>query len=93
MLGQLVARAKDQGGPRPDIVPPDFPIMQLMLGAVTEHIGQPELWRRYLALLIDGMRARPDLKPLPELRVGEGEFYKTIIASSTRDAHRRAAEG
>jgi len=36
-----------------------------MLGAVTEHLGQPELWRRYLALLIDGMRARPDLAPLP----------------------------
>jgi AcrR family transcriptional regulator len=92
LLGQLVARAKDQGGLRPDIVPPDFPILQLMLGAVTEHIGQPELWRRYLAVLIDGMRARSDLKPLPELRMARGEFRKTIIASSTREAHRRAAE-
>jgi AcrR family transcriptional regulator len=93
MFDQLVARVKDQGGLRPDIGPPDFPILQLMLGAVTEHIGQPELWRRYLALLIDGMRARPDLTPLPELRVAGGTFHKTIIASSTRDAHRRAAEG
>ena len=92
LLGQLVARAKDQGGLRPDIVPPDFPILQLMLGAVTEHIGQPDLWRRYLAVLIDGMRARSDLKPLPELRMARGEFRKTIIASSTREAHRRAAE-
>jgi hypothetical protein len=64
-----------------------------MLGAVTEHIGQPELWRRYLALLIDGMRARPELKPLPDLRVPEGKFDKTIIAGSMSDAHRHAAEG
>jgi hypothetical protein len=92
LLDQLIARAKDQGELRPDIGPPDFPILQLMLGAVTEHIGQPELWRRYLAVLIDGMRARPDLKPLPELRVAGGKFHKTIIAGSTRDAHRRAAE-
>jgi AcrR family transcriptional regulator len=93
MFDRLVARVKKQGGLRPDIVPPDFPILQLMLGAVTEHIGQPELWRRYLALLIDGMRARPDLTPLPETRVPVGKFEQTIVATSTRDAHRRAAEG
>jgi hypothetical protein len=38
-----------------------------MLGAVTEHYAEPELWRRYLALVLDGMRDRPDLLPLPEL--------------------------
>ena len=91
LLGQLVARAKEQGGLRPDIVPPDFPILQLMLGAVTEHIGQPELWRRYLAVLIDGMRARPDLKPLPGTTLPSGEFDTTIVATSRRDADRRTA--
>jgi len=65
LIDELIARAKQQGKLRADIVPPDFPTLQLMLGAVTEHLGQPELWRRYLALLIDGMRARPDLAPLP----------------------------
>jgi AcrR family transcriptional regulator len=93
LLGQLLERAKEQGGLRPDIVPPDLPALQLMLGAVTEHMGQPELWRRYLALLIDGMRARPDLTPLPQRPLPGGEFHKAIVASSTRDAHRRAAEG
>jgi AcrR family transcriptional regulator len=93
MLDQLVARAKEQGGLRPDIVAPDFPALQLMLGAVTEHIGEPELWRRYLALLIDGMRARPDLTPLPEKGELAGEFEQAIVDSSTRDARRRAAEG
>jgi AcrR family transcriptional regulator len=93
LLHQLVARAKEQGGLRPDMVPIDFPIIQLMLGAVTERFGQPELWRRYLALLIDGMRARPDLKPLPELQRREGGFGNALVAVSTRDAHRRAADG
>jgi AcrR family transcriptional regulator len=90
LLGQLVARAKQQGALRPDIIPPDFPTLQLMLGAVTEHTGQPELWRRYLALLIDGMRARPDLTPLPESHVTKGAFHDAIIASSTREARLRA---
>jgi AcrR family transcriptional regulator len=86
-LRQLIARAKDQGKLRPDVVSVDFPALQLMLGAVTEHLGQPELWRRYLALLLDGMRARPDLAPLPE---GFGAHSdKPIVVSSTRDAHRR----
>jgi AcrR family transcriptional regulator len=74
LIRQLVARTKEQGTLRPDIVPPDLPIIQLMLGAITEHLGEPELWRRYLALLIDGMRARPDLATLPELRISQSKF-------------------
>ena len=93
LIGRLVARAKEQGALRPDVVAPDFPALQLMLGAVTEHVGQPELWRRYLALLIDGMRARPDLSPLPEWHGPPGGFGKAMVALSTREADRRAAEG
>jgi hypothetical protein len=63
-----------------------------MLGAVTEHLGQPELWRRYLALLLDGMRARPDLTPLPDRRMPRGKFGAALINGSERDAHRRATE-
>ena len=73
LVGQLVARAKAQGRLRSDILPPDLPLIQLMLGAVTEHFAEPELWRRYLALIIDGLRDRPDLLPLPELRMSQGK--------------------
>jgi AcrR family transcriptional regulator len=93
LLEQLMARAKDQGGLRSDIVALDFPILQLMLGAVTEHIGEPDLWRRYLALLLDGMRARPDMTPLPQKGVPKRIFSGTLVATSTRDAHHRSAEG
>jgi hypothetical protein len=73
LVGQLVARAKAQGRLRSDILPLDLPLIQLMLGAVTEHFAEPELWRRYLALIIDGLRDRPDLLPLPELRMSQGK--------------------
>jgi hypothetical protein len=49
--GQLGSRAKEQGALRPDIAAPDFPARQLVLGAILEHTGEPEPWRRYLALL------------------------------------------
>jgi AcrR family transcriptional regulator len=78
LVGQLVARAKAQGRLRSDILPPDLPLVQLMLGAVTEHFAEPELWRRYLALILDGMRDRPDLLPLPELRMSQGKLGRHL---------------
>jgi AcrR family transcriptional regulator len=92
-VGRLVARAQQQGTLRDDIVPGDFPILQLMLGAVTEHTGQPEQWRRYLALLIDGLRARPGAAtPLPGISAAEDEIQEAIVVSSIREARNRAAE-
>jgi AcrR family transcriptional regulator len=87
LLHQLVDRAKEQGSLRPDVMPVDFPTIQLMLGAVTEHTGEPELWRRYLALMLDGMRAHPGLAPLPDLRW----HPSGIVATSEQDAVRREA--
>jgi AcrR family transcriptional regulator len=64
---ELVQRAHASGQLRPDVGVEDFPLIQMMVGAVMEdarHID-PELWRRALALVLDGYRAgaRPD--PLP----------------------------
>ena len=39
--------------------------MQLMLIGSLSTPEQPDLWRRYLALLFDALRARPDTTPLP----------------------------
>ena len=93
-VGQLVARAQQQGALRDDIVPGDLPILQLMVGAVTEHTGQPEQWRRYLALLIDGLRARPGAAtPLPAICAAEDDIQAAIVVSSIQEARSRAAEG
>ncbi|MET7484446.1 TetR/AcrR family transcriptional regulator [Streptomyces sp. NPDC005538] len=62
----VVERAKEQGVLRADAEPWDLVVIQQMLAAVTERSGQPELWRRYLRLLLDGLRAVPErTEPLP----------------------------
>jgi hypothetical protein len=48
---------------RADVGRADILMIQLMVAAVTDHTGQPDLWRRYLQLLLDGLRARPDVAP------------------------------
>ena len=86
----LVARAQEQGMLRADIVPPDFPVLQLMVGAVTDHLGQPELWRRYLALIIDGLRARPgEPSPLPGPPISDQALHHALIDSSVQSASDR----
>ncbi|MFD5074288.1 TetR/AcrR family transcriptional regulator [Streptomyces sp. NPDC058371] len=66
LVDQLVARAKEQGTLRADAEPVDLPMIQLMVAAVTDRTGEPDLWRRYLRLLLDGMRTQPEgADPLP----------------------------
>lgn len=66
LITRLVDRARDDGYLRPDIESTDTPVIGLLAGTVSEWAGHvdPELWRRYVALLLEGMRYRPDLRPL-----------------------------
>ena len=80
----LLARAKEQGMLRADIAGVDIPMIQLMVAAVTDHTGQPDLWRRYLRLLLDGMRARPDTDCLPGVAVGDGDLISAIGDATAR---------
>jgi AcrR family transcriptional regulator len=83
----LVARAKEQGTLREDVQPWDYPMIQLMVASVTEHTGHPELWRRYLHLIMDGLRKRPD-GSTSLLDTGFGEAQ--MVASFDRGAEQRA---
>ncbi len=60
---QLVQRAQQAGALRPDFGPQDLPMIQIMLGAIADASEQaaPELWRRYLSLILAGMRAEGEL--------------------------------
>ena len=51
-------RAKAAGVLRADVAPFDSPIIHFMLGAVMDRSREvePELWRRYLGLMLDGLR-------------------------------------
>lgn len=84
----LIARAQAQGMLRQDVVPADFPILQLMVGAVSDHTGAPELWRRYLRIMIDGLRARPDTSALTG-DASHDAVESVMITSSTHAARDR----
>lgn len=60
----LLTRAQDEGAIRSDVAASDLGMQSMLISSMTTA-SQPDLWRRYLALLLDGMRARPDLEPLP----------------------------
>ena len=66
LISELVERARRDGYLRADIEHTDTPIIGLLAGTVSEWAGHvdPDLWRRYVALLLEGMRYRPDQKPL-----------------------------
>jgi AcrR family transcriptional regulator len=69
MVERLVVRAQEAGALRPDVGTLDLPMVSLMLGQVidfSEDIA-PALWRRYLALLLDGMRTGHEPLPLAPL--------------------------
>jgi AcrR family transcriptional regulator len=56
---ELVRRAKECGKLRADFEATDLAIIQMMVGAVAEYTQdvRPELWRRYVGMLLDGLRA------------------------------------
>jgi AcrR family transcriptional regulator len=58
-VGRLIERAQRDGNLRPDIVAADMPIIELMVNSVATRTGDlaPELWRRYLAIILDGLSA------------------------------------
>jgi AcrR family transcriptional regulator len=89
---ELVARAHASGQLRPDVGVEDFPLIQMMVGAVMEdarHID-PDLWRRALALVLDGYRADASRDPLP----GDTPTQEQIeqVLSHWRPPRRRPAK-
>jgi AcrR family transcriptional regulator len=69
VIRPLVDRAKAQGALRPDFEVQDFPVLQIMITAAYEFTSTaaPEVWRRYLALMIDALCARREApSPLPQ---------------------------
>jgi AcrR family transcriptional regulator len=67
ITAELIARAQAAGTMRPDAVLDDIPMLMCGIGSATyrKH-ACTESWRRHLAIVLDGLRARPDGTPLPE---------------------------
>lgn len=65
---RLVLRAQQDGQLRADIKPTDMPFVELMLTAAAQYADhiQPGIWRRYLTIILDGLRPQRDgTTPLP----------------------------
>ncbi|MFJ8002327.1 TetR/AcrR family transcriptional regulator [Streptomyces sp. NPDC096310] len=80
-VSAVIARAQRSGRLRDDIEATDFPLIQLMLGAVAQQSRtvNPELWKRYLTLILDGLRRdRDSPTPLPHPALGQTEFDRTM---------------
>ena len=68
LVAELMRRARDAGELRDDVVEDDVILVSLMTGAVADFATgvEPQLWRRALAIQLDGLRARrADPTPLP----------------------------
>jgi AcrR family transcriptional regulator len=65
-VAELVARAQRAGKLRPDVVPDDVPMLMCGLGRATRvgSKGPTMSWQRYLAIVLDGLRA-PGSSELP----------------------------
>jgi AcrR family transcriptional regulator len=77
---KLVARAVEAGVVRADMGTSDVPLINFMLGAIADFSRdvEPELYKRYLAIVLDGLRPRDDLEPLPVDALSIRAFQDTV---------------
>jgi AcrR family transcriptional regulator len=87
LVRRLLGRAQEAGQVRADLGPTDIPFIIFVLTEATVLARQacPDIWRRYLALVIDGMRpAREGVTPLPVPALLPGEMEKSMRQSAPR---------
>lgn len=87
LAGELVERARAAGQLRADCEAEDFPIVQVMLSAVIDAGREvaPELWRRYLAIVLQGLRAKPaPPEPLPTPPVPPEQVDEVLAGAWTQ---------
>ena len=81
LVQRLVERAQAAGQLRTDLRPTDIPFIVFLLAEATQlaHSACPGIWRRYLTLILDGLRpGREGVTPLPVAALaarGDGEEH------------------
>jgi AcrR family transcriptional regulator len=78
VVSKMIERAQASGVLRADFTATDVPLIVFLLASAAEYAGpaRPNLWRRYLALIVDGMlasRAGTSELPVPALTPEEME--------------------
>jgi AcrR family transcriptional regulator len=57
-VAQLISRGQEAGVLRDDLSADDMPLIWSTIGAAQQHSPEDEGWERYLAVMLDGLRAR-----------------------------------
>ena len=87
LVGKLLERAQAAGQVRADLEPTDVPFITFVLTEATVLARQasPGIWRRYLALVTDGLRpARQGVTPLPVPALLPEEMEMSMRQSAPR---------
>ena len=87
LVERLVQRAQAAGQLRADVRPTDVPFIVFMLTEATHLVNaaNPDIWRRYLTLILDGMRpGREGVTPLPVAALLPEEMEKSMRQAAPR---------
>ncbi len=84
IIETVVARAQADGTLRADVATTDIGMNLMVISSMTTK-AQPELWRRYLALFVEGLRARPGQPPLPLVAPGDEAMHDLMCNLQGRD--------
>jgi hypothetical protein len=81
-----IERAQAEGALRPELRFNDIPPLLVMTTASTAfvNIGNPASRNRYLEIVLDGLRARPDLPHLPGRALSDNEIETAGRTSAQR---------
>jgi AcrR family transcriptional regulator len=87
LVTKLVERAQAAGQLRSDLRPTDIPFILFVLSEAAQFARQtsPEIWRRYLTIVLDGLRPeREGVTPLPVPAMRPEDFEKTVWQNAPR---------
>jgi AcrR family transcriptional regulator len=92
VVTKLVERAQAAGELREDFSATDVPLIAYMLASAAEYASsvRPKVWRRYLAIIIDGLRpSRDGVSPLPAPSLTPQEIEQSMRTHGQRGQTRR----
>ena len=91
-LNDLVARAQQEGDLRPDATTTDIGVLEIAAVGIVELTASagPEIWRRYLSIILDGLRARPTGTTIPLEQPALDEHQMDICMTGWKYGSREA---
>ena len=91
LLQRLVERAREQGSVRADLEQSDIIFLQAGLAAIRNltRSVEPDLFRRYLTVFLDGIRADPARTPLPVRALDSARTHAAMTQERRRPQERQ----